>query len=47
MIKAETLLKDGRNALEEDVKRVIATLLDAEMSDCDASCDQVPSEKRR
>ena len=47
VIKAETLLKDGRNVLEEDVKRVIATLLDPEMSDCDASYDQIPSETRR
>lgn len=47
VVKADALLKDGRNALEEDVERVIATLLEADLNDSEASGDQVASETRR
>ncbi|WP_285294855.1 TetR family transcriptional regulator [Aureimonas altamirensis] len=47
VIKAEPLLEGERNALEEDVKQVIATLLEVEVRDCDSPREHVPHETRR
>ena len=46
-IKAEPLLEGERSALEEDVKQVIATLLEVEVRDCDSPREHVPHETRR
>ncbi|MFN3320076.1 MAG: TetR/AcrR family transcriptional regulator [Allorhizobium sp.] len=47
VVKIEALLNGEMNALEEDVKRVIATLLEVDLNDSEASSDQVASETRR